>query len=68
LRVTARQFWLAVDKGEAPRREPPGAQSPRAATIPLKAFLRLRSMGYSDAEIRALSRSEIERLTQEDRE
>lgn len=71
LRVTTEQFWLAVDKGERPPRDledarAPGTRAPGTSSLPLAAFLRLRAKGYSDAEIRALSRAEVERLTRDE--
>jgi hypothetical protein len=66
LRVTADEFWLVVDRGERPERDAAKERASTAVTVPLKALLRLRAMGYSDAEIRALSGPEIERLAQED--
>ena len=65
LRVTADQFWAAVDKGHPPQR--PGASSsrPQGDQLPFTLVERLLAAGLPQAELAGLSLAEAERRLEE---
>jgi len=59
--VTAAQFWMPVDKGEAPQR--PGVHSlrPQGEPLPFALAERLLAAGLPQAELAGLSQADAER-------
>ena len=62
LGVTIDEFWTAVDKGVAPARDVTAPPRPQGTMLPLSVVLRLRSLGVTEAQMRALSPDEVARL------
>jgi len=61
LHVTAAQFWMAIYKGEAPRR--PGVRSsrPRGEPLPFVVVQRLLAAGLSQSDLAGLGQAEAAR-------
>jgi hypothetical protein len=59
--VTAAQFWLAVDKGEAPRRPGTHSTRPQGEPLPFALAERLLAAGLPQAELAGHSQAEAER-------
>jgi hypothetical protein len=63
LRISERDFWLAVDKGVAPARPGQAAtRPPESSTLPLTLVARLLHAGYEEGDLRGLTRAQAQAL------
>ena len=65
LQVTAAQFWLAVDKGEAPRRPGLHSSRPQGEPLPFALAERLLAAGLPQSQMAGLSQADAERRLKE---